>query len=92
MISMKKLGKKFNYKKVLVRWNDITSSADWIQKHDAEEEDYCKTCVSIGWLYSKNKNTLKVFSSYNLDDHGNVMDIGDLKTFPMSVVRKIEML
>jgi hypothetical protein len=88
MTSMKKSGKKFNYKRVIVYWNDPKSNPEWV--NDIEDEDYCKTCTSIGWLHTKNKKIVKIFSSYNLKDDGSVDDFGDVVTFPPSIIRRIE--
>lgn len=87
---MQKPGKNFKYKKVIIHWDDINSNSDWVS--DMEQEDFCKTCVSIGWLHTKNKKVIKIFSSYNLKDDGSINDFGDIVSFPPSVVRKIEVL
>jgi len=90
---MKQLGKKtFKYKRVLIYWNDILSLPDWVENYHMQDQEYCKTCVSIGWLHSKTKDMIKIFSSYNTDDKGEVDDFGDLKIYPMSVIRKVEYL
>mgnify|MGYP003125941554 FL=1 len=89
MTSMTSL-KRIKYKKVIVHWVDISSNPEWVQ--DIDSEDYCKTCQSIGWLKTKNNKSVKIFSSFNLKDDGNINDYGDIVVFPRSVVKKIEVL
>ena len=44
--------------------------------------------INEGWLYSKDKNSIKLFASYDKEDDGT-FTFGDRTMIPMSVVKKI---
>jgi len=47
-------------------------------------------CEDIGYLFSKDTKTVKIFSSFNYD--GDKLNIGNVTVYPRSVVKKIEVL
>ena len=75
------------FPKVRVEWVDILSDSGW-----ASDKEFDKMRLSYpvneGWLYSKDKNSIKLFASFDRDDDG--ITFGDRTMIPTSVVRKIQ--
>ena len=78
------------YSKVRVEWIDILSDSGW-----ADEKGFNKmrlaTPVNEGWLYSKDKKSIKLFASYDKEDDGS-FTFGDRTMIPRQWVKKIQML
>ena len=66
---------------------DILSDSGW-----ADEKQFNKmklaTPVNEGWLYSKDKHSIKVFASYDKDEDGT-FTFGDRTMIPLSCIRKM---
>jgi Ca2+-binding EF-hand superfamily protein len=66
---------------------DILSDSGW-----ADEKQFNKmklaTPINEGWLYSKDKESIKVFASYDKDDDGTIT-FGDRTMIPLSCVKKM---
>ena len=77
------------YPKVRVEWVDCVSDSGW-----ANEKEFDKMSLSYpvneGWLYSKDKESVKLFASYDKDDDG--ITFGDRTMIPRAWVRKIQKL
>jgi hypothetical protein len=75
------------YIKYRVDWIDIVSDSGW-----AEERDFNKmklsSPVNEGWLYSKDKKSIKLFASYDRDEDGT-LTFGDRTMIPLSCVKKM---
>ena len=75
------------YSKYRIEWIDILSDSGW-----AEEKEFNKmklaTPVNEGWLYSKDKESIKVFASYDKDDDGT-FTFGDRTMIPLACVKKM---
>ena len=75
------------YSKVRVEWIDILSDSGW-----ADEKAFNKmkvaTPVNEGWVYSKDKNYIKIFASYDKEDDGT-LTFGDRTIIPTACIRKI---
>ena len=75
------------FTKYRVDWIDIVSDSGW-----AEEKDFNKmklsSPVNEGWLYSKDKYSIKLFASYDRDDDGT-LTFGDRTMIPLSCVKKM---
>ena len=78
------------YSKVRVEWIDILSDSGW-----ADEKGFNKmklsSPVNEGWLYSKDKKSIKLFASYDRDDDGS-LTFGDRTMIPLSCVKKMTKL
>ena len=78
------------YSKYRIEWIDILSDSGW-----AEEKEFNKmklaTPVNEGWLYSKDKESIKVFASYDKDDDGT-FTFGDRTMIPLACVKKMTRL
>ena len=81
---------KFKYKRVKIIWQDIVTDPSWFDNiSDVEKLTYA-WCEDVGYLFSKDAKTLKIFTSYSYD--GDKLSIGTVTVFPRSVVKKIEVL
>ena len=75
------------YLKYRIEWMDILSDSG-----SADEKQFNKmklaTPINEGWLYSKDKESIKVFASYDKDDDGTIT-FGDRTMIPLSCVKKM---
>jgi len=75
------------FQKVRVEWVDCVSDSAW-----ANDKEFNKmklaTPVNEGWLYSKDKNSIKLFASYDKDEDG--ITFGDRTMIPRTWVKKIQ--
>ena len=88
---MKAGGKpKFKYKRVKIIWQDIITVASWFDSLEDVEKLTFQWCEDIGYLFSKDTKTVKIFTSFNYD--GDKLSVGTVTVYPRSVVKKIEVL
>ena len=75
------------YSKVRVEWIDILSDSGW-----ADEKQFNKmrlaTPINEGWLYNKDRYSIKLFASYDRDDDGT-LTFGDRTMIPLACIKKI---
>ena len=75
------------YSKVRVEWIDILSDSGW-----ADEKSFNKMKLAFpvneGWLYNKDKYSVKLFASYDRDDDGS-LTFGDRTMIPLACVKKM---
>jgi len=75
------------FHKYRVDWIDCVSDSGW-----ADEREFNKmklaTPVNEGWLYSKDKNSIKLFASYDREDDGS-FTFGDRTMIPLPWVKKM---
>ena len=73
--------------KYRVDWTGIVSDSGL-----AEERDFNKmklsSPVNEGWLYSKDKKSIKLFASYDREEDGT-LTFGDRTMIPLSCVKKM---
>ena len=78
------------YSKVRVEWIDILSDSGW-----ADEKQFNKmrlaTPVNEGWLYNRDRYSIKLFASYDRDEDGS-LTFGDRTMIPLACVKKITKL
>ena len=81
---------KLPYPKVRVEWIDILSDSGW-----ATDKEFDKMKLSYpvneGWLYSKDKKSIKLFASFDRDEDGTIT-FGDRTMIPFSCVKKMTKL
>ena len=77
------------YSKVRVEWVDCTSDSGWATDKQFNKMRLAKP-VNEGWLYSKDKESVKLFASYDKDEDGYVF--GDRTMIPRAWVKKIQKL
>ena len=75
------------YSKVRVEWIDILSDSGW-----ADERGFNKMKlaypVNEGWLYNKDRFSIKLFASYDRDEDGS-LTFGDRTMIPLACVKKM---
>ena len=74
------------YVKVRVEWIDCISDSGWATEKEFDRMKLARP-VNEGWLYSKDKNSIKLFASYDKDDDG--ITFGDRTMIPIPWVRKV---
>ena len=78
------------YSKVRVEWIDILSDSGW-----ADEKQFNKMKLAFpvneGWLYNKDKYSVKLFASYDRDEDGS-LTFGDRTMIPLACVNRIKKL
>jgi len=77
------------FQKVRVEWVDCVSDSSWASDKDFDKMKLAKP-VNEGWLYSKDKNSIKLFASYDKDEDG--ITFGDRTMIPLPWVKKITKL
>ena len=77
------------YPRVRVEWIDGVSDSGWATDKEFDKMKLARP-VNEGWLYSKDKNSIKLFASYDLDDDS--ITFGDRTMIPRQWVKKIHKL
>ena len=75
------------YPRVRVEWIDCISDSGWATEKEFDRMKFAKP-VNEGWLYSKDKDSIKLFASYDKDEDG--FTFGDRTMIPRDWVRKIQ--
>ena len=78
---------KFPFKRVRIDWIDIITEGGWGNEKEFKSMKLA-TLLSEGWLFSKDKDTVKIFSGYDVDDDGS-LTFSERSVFPTSCVKKI---
>ena len=81
-------GTKLGYAKYRVEWFDIASDSGWASEAEFDKMKLA-TPVSEGWLYSKDKDAIKLFASYDKDPDSNEFTFGDRTMIPTACVKKL---
>ena len=86
-MNLSALAAEIPFHKYRVDWIDCVSDSGW-----ADEREFNKmklaTPVNEGWLYSKDKNSIKLFASYDKEDDGS-FTFGDRTMIPLAWVKKM---
>jgi hypothetical protein len=78
----------FNYDLYKISWEDICSDSGWAS--DLEFNKLAVShCISIGFIFKKTQKYLWIFSSYEINDLGEI-NFGDRTVIPLSNVTKME--
>jgi len=76
------------YSKYRVEWTDILSDSGW-----ADEKQFHRMKLAFpvneGWLFSKDRYTIKMFASYDKDEDTKELTFGDRTMIPLACVRKM---
>ena len=78
------------YPKVRVEWVDCVSDSGWATEKEFDKMKLAKP-VNEGWLYSKDKNAIKLFASYDEEDDGS-FTFGARTMIPSAWVKKVTRL
>ena len=75
------------YPKVRVEWIDCVSDSGWASDKEFDRMKFARP-VNEGWLYSKDKVSVKLFASYDREDDGTIT-FGDRTMIPLPWVKKM---
>jgi len=79
------------YSKYRVEWTDILSDSGW-----ADEKQFHRMKLAFpvneGWLFSKDRYTIKMFASYDKDSDTNEITFGDRTMIPLACIKKMTKL
>ena len=78
------------YPKVRVEWIDCVSDSGWATDKEFDRMKLARP-VNEGWLYSKDKKSIKLFASFDRDEDGTIT-FGDRTMIPSSCVKKMTKL
>ena len=79
------------YSKYRIEWIDILSDSGWASDKEFNRMKLA-TPVNEGWVYSKDKNSIKVFASYDKDEDTKEITFGDRTIIPIACIKKITKL
>ena len=79
------------YSKYRIEWIDIISDSGW-----ADEKQFQRMKLAFpvneGWLFCKDRYTIKMFASYDRDADTNEITFGDRTMIPLACVKKMTRL
>ena len=78
------------YSRVRVEWIDCVSDGGWATDKEFDRMKFARP-VNEGWLYSKDKNSIKLFASYDREDDGS-FTFGDRTMIPRQWMKKLTKL
>ena len=76
------------YSKYRIEWMDILSDSGWATDKEFHRMKLAFP-VNEGWLFSKDRYTIKMFASYDKDVDTNEMTFGDRTMIPVSCIKKM---
>ena len=76
------------FPKVRVEWIDCVSDSGWATEKEFDKMSFARP-INEGWLYSKDKKTIKLFASYDKEDDGSY-SFGDRTMIPRQWIRRIQ--
>lgn len=78
----------FKYELYKIDWEDICSDSGWASDVEFDRMDVSH-CISIGFIFKKTQKYLWIFSSYEINDLGEI-NFGDRTVIPLSNITKME--
>lgn len=85
------MNNKFNYQRVEIVWYDIQNApGSWLTESEVLNHRLAE-CTSVGFLFSKTKSMVKLFSSwsYNIDQ---TVDFADVVAIPTGTIKSITVI
>lgn len=79
------------YPLVEIEWLDITSNVAWVNQ-ETIEASRPRTCYTVGYLYSKDANITRLFSTHCPDDSIDDEPYSDIRIFPTGCIVNIRKL
>jgi len=79
---------KFNYDLYKISWEDICSDSGWATDLEFDRMDVSH-CISIGFIYRQTKDYVWIFSSYEIDNLGEIT-YGDRTVIPANNIKSME--
>lgn len=82
---------KFNYQRVEIIWLDICNAdGAWLTEAEVLNHTLAE-CTSVGFLFSKTRNTVKIFSSWSFNKDQSV-DFADVVAIPTAAIKSITVI
>ena len=76
------------YSKYRIEWVDALSDSGW-----ADDREFIKMKLAFpvneGWLFSKDRDNIKIFASYDRDADTKDITFGDRTMIPLACVKKM---
>lgn len=88
-MKIKEILKKIElYKKYKIVFIDPTGDTGWADDNEFKNfnPDHC---VIEGYIFSKDKNLVRTFASYSVDEHFRITAYGDRNVLPTSCIVKL---
>ena len=79
------------YSKYRIEWMDILSDSGWATDKEFHRMKLAFP-VNEGWLFSKDRHTIKMFASYDKDEDTKELTFGDRTMIPLACVKKMTKL
>ena len=76
------------YSKYRIEWVDALSDSGWADDREFNKMKLARP-VNEGWVFSKDKDSVKIFASYDLDPTTKEITFGDRTMIPTSWVIKM---
>ena len=76
------------YSKYRIEWIDILSDSGWATDREFNRMKLAFP-VNEGWLFSKDKDNIKIFASYDKDEDTKEITFGDRTMIPLACVKKM---
>ena len=85
------MDKKFNYQRVEIVWMDICNAEGaWLSESEVLNHTLAE-CTSVGFLFSKTRNTVKIFSSWSFNKDQSI-DFADVVAIPAGCIKSITVI
>jgi hypothetical protein len=82
---------KFNYQRVEIVWMDICNAdGAWLTESEVLSHKLAE-CTSVGFLFSKTRNTVKIFSSWSYNKDSSI-DFADVVAIPTGCIKSIKVI
>ena len=78
------------YSKYRIEWVDALSDSGLADDREFTKMKLAKP-INEGWVFSKDKDSVKIFASYDKDEEDGIV-FGDRTMIPLSCVRKMTKL
>ena len=76
------------FSKYRIEWMDILSDSGWATDKEFHRMKLAFP-VNEGWMFSRDKFTIKMFASYDIDHDTNEITFGDRTMIPLACIKKM---
>ena len=76
------------YSKYRIEWMDILSDSGWATDKEFHRMKLAFP-VNEGWLFNRDRYSIKMFASYDKDPDTNEITFGDRTMIPLSCIKKM---
>lgn len=85
------MSNQFNYQRVEIVWYDICNAdGAWLTEAEVLNHRLAE-CTSVGFLFSKTKSMVKLFSSWSYNTDQSV-DFADVVAIPTGTIKSITVI